>query len=1796
MKQTKRILSVVLAVAMLLGCFTLPAAATVTSQGTYWQEDFTGQEKNTNLSSFSINTNSWNYVNEDDAEYQQKVRDSLIVDGVEGVYGKAPFDTAFLHQVQWDEATLPSGDGVANYSQMRISHNFGSNVKDIRESGKAILHYSFDYASNENYLPTSLWTTPYYEKDDGSIASGYADTYFFAVTNAGKVTTNNQTIVDKLAPNTWYHFDFVFDMGNPTASNKTPYKVYVNGELKGTFEFDALRGTGEKPACGFRSIMFQGGTQAKVDNVYPLGQAYYDNVTYETLATEPTIAPLSLTSSNTSVVVDNSAKTITLDNGITPAADVESALSGTTVLSVDIKDATGTSVEGNAADGNYLCVTTTGNTVEYYTISAPPAPPTGGTIEGELKITGTAKEGYTLTADTSAVTPAGVILTYSWKRDGVTEVGTDKSYTVAAEDVGHTLTLTVTAVEPCDGTLSATSETIVGVTGVEGISSSTYTFDNEAKTIVAPVGTVASDFYSNITLPPVHTGVLVDAGTGEAVAEDTKIELDSDTELKYRVSAAGENVDYTLVTKFVEQDFEGFTGKKFYNGANNGFDSWGFTFPGGVTEDNAYIEAVDENGNLVMKAYTNAGSGQLSMRRENIPNELNSRQMVFGFDYKAEALDGLNKITIYDGNGHYWDMIYFNANGTVTLNNGAISAGRYNAGEWNKVLVVMDLDTTASRVYINGDEVYNGNIGSLSTMVKFQSIIYAPQLGATARTTYVDNFILYPIASVEGFDASGMQSAVTSDKVKISEDNIISGYGSVTAKDFVDTLINVPSGATATIYTAENAPVGDDTAIAEGMKLVVQAREEGYSTTYTFGESIVAEVAVLIDSNPVNILYPGTASATADVFVQSETQLNLKLEKFISGDTSVAAESKETGLTSVQGEQTLSVALDNTVADEQGTSLKATLLDEGGAVIATKTIAYSDALELGTEIMKVKDNRKGIYTITMDDGYKLSTQQFYEPWFEKYDLRGTTVAVYNCFKDGGATYTPDYVTPQENREYFNELLTKGNFEMGSHSNTHPTLTSAAEDVVRYETLGSIPTLESAFPGQQILTFTSPGNTYNDSIKNIIKEGFYAARGGNEGSNNLDALDNSINPGGMYDLKIRRVTGDANYATTGGTGGVNPTTMNKWLDDAVANGEWVIEMWHTVAWKQNEGDATYYSDGGYLPMATSYAEEHLAYASKLQAKGDLWVATFNEATKYQQERLNAVVDDQATRTSRVISLTDNLPDDIFNYPLTLRSEVPADWTYATVTQDGKTQRAEVVREVDKYYIYYDATPDKGDITIAQSDVAPATGIISAISTEVSEGTLTQKDTDMSEVTFTANVTANGEYDVNDIEWYVNGVRQYQTGTTFSYTPTTGGDFGVIAKANVKQADGTYQFVEAEPIIIAVEISPPPPELYLVNDNFDDRTPGTLLATSQGKFDVADNRFSDKKYGIRVITDPTEENTDNIVVQFAEDSDTTAQTTPLMNVPVDSTKPLVLSGKVYMNYGGWPNFMIAVRDRAGKTWATSEDMRSLLSFLPNGVIGSYDTWFNATSERQSEYKWVADEWIRYDIYLDLNQEDMTQCSVRVVLSGGITDAEGVPVDVAAFDVGTVDLSVTNYLTKGTIDVSYIANLAQWYKDDTVYADDIKIYQQNTEAQALTLTPDTDVDPANAEIAAELVFDLDASTLTGADKIKVTAGAATVSPTAIEFDPMEPNKFTMKFDADVLAGNTTYTVSFDESVKDLFGASVAATATFTTAAGEEPEPAETVELTASATGAGVVAISGGSTGASVTDEVELGAPVTL
>ena len=64
-------------------------------------------------------------------------------------------------------------------------------------------------------------------------------------------------------------------------------------------------------------------------------------------------------------------------------------------------------------------------------------------IEGTIVIKGLPKVGNTLTIDTSNITPMGATLTYMWKRSGGV-VGTEKTYVVTNENIGKSITVTVT--------------------------------------------------------------------------------------------------------------------------------------------------------------------------------------------------------------------------------------------------------------------------------------------------------------------------------------------------------------------------------------------------------------------------------------------------------------------------------------------------------------------------------------------------------------------------------------------------------------------------------------------------------------------------------------------------------------------------------------------------------------------------------------------------------------------------------------------------------------------------------------------------------------------------------------------------------------------------------------------------------------------------------------------------------------------------------------------------------------------------------------------------------------------------------------------------------------------------------------------------------------------------------------------------------------------------------------------------------------------------------------------------------
>ncbi|WP_034861266.1 S-layer homology domain-containing protein [Ruminiclostridium cellobioparum] len=121
-------------------------------------------------------------------------------------------------------------------------------------------------------------------------------------------------------------------------------------------------------------------------------------------------------------------------------------------------------------------------------------------LSGTVTISGTAKFGETLTADASLTATPNVALgalSYQWKRDDVNISGsTNKVYTLTVDDIGKSITVTVTAAN-CDG--SVTSDATAPVAKLPQDAPSAPVLSNKTPVSVTLVSWAAMEYSKNGT-------------------------------------------------------------------------------------------------------------------------------------------------------------------------------------------------------------------------------------------------------------------------------------------------------------------------------------------------------------------------------------------------------------------------------------------------------------------------------------------------------------------------------------------------------------------------------------------------------------------------------------------------------------------------------------------------------------------------------------------------------------------------------------------------------------------------------------------------------------------------------------------------------------------------------------------------------------------------------------------------------------------------------------------------------------------------------------------------------------------------------------------------------------------------------------------------------------------------------------------------------------------------------------------------------------------------------------------------
>lgn len=255
-----------------------------------------------------------------------------------------------------------------------------------------------------------------------------------------------------------------------------------------------------------------------------------------------------------------------------------------------------------------------------------------------------------------------------------------------------------------------------------------------------------------------------------------------------------------------------------------------------------------------------------------------------------------------------------------------------------------------------------------------------------------------------------------------------------------------------------------------------------------------------------------------------------------------------------------------------------------------------------------------------------------------------------------------------------QKVNTGLFEFGSHTVTHPDLVNIGNVEVQKELIYSISCLKSCFGIHAGLTMAYPWGIYNKSIKELVGQTFLAARSTIPGYNSLVNLDLSV-------LRTK------NFHS-----GTQINTANEWVDYAIQNNLWLVEMLHGI------------EKIGYSPIDTSVLIKHLTYIK--QVAKDIWCSTVSDVAKYVYESKNAKVTcESCNDTVFNVRIDDSLNDSIFNHQLSIKIKVPPTWDSITIS-NGEKVNTEYVN--NSRFVLFNALPDNKLLTIRPNVIsAPET---------------------------------------------------------------------------------------------------------------------------------------------------------------------------------------------------------------------------------------------------------------------------------------------------------------------------------------------------------------------------------------------------------------------------------------------------------------------------------------------------------
>jgi peptidoglycan/xylan/chitin deacetylase (PgdA/CDA1 family) len=305
----------------------------------------------------------------------------------------------------------------------------------------------------------------------------------------------------------------------------------------------------------------------------------------------------------------------------------------------------------------------------------------------------------------------------------------------------------------------------------------------------------------------------------------------------------------------------------------------------------------------------------------------------------------------------------------------------------------------------------------------------------------------------------------------------------------------------------------------------------------------------------------------------------------------------------------------------------------------------------------------------------------------KYTELGTVVdAALAKLRQTGATYSaaprkasvgdPRYpVTWDEIRRH----AAKGH-EFASHTISHPYTPALDEANIVYEAEKSKEDILEQLGPKHTFSIEAPYGIHDPHVQPILTSRFHLTR---------NWVTDDFMEGFLRDDRRDPAASKKEYVQWQ-RGPLTRTTMDMmkgWVDTSIANGIWLVLVFHGI-----EGI-------GWEPLTTDTRRAYYDYMK--QQEGHLWIATFQDGVKYARERVHSKLTTTRSGESIAVTLNHSLDPRLYDLPLTARTMIPADWRIVRFDQGGDVRWLPVYREGDKTWVMYRMAPNGKPATLEKA---------------------------------------------------------------------------------------------------------------------------------------------------------------------------------------------------------------------------------------------------------------------------------------------------------------------------------------------------------------------------------------------------------------------------------------------------------------------------------------------------------------